>query len=221
MTTLFDYLPTSLPTEHASKHAREFAPAAWPFDGLPPQSYRVILSDPPWRFALYSTKGERKSPQAHYSCMDLRQIQGLPVGELAHPAGAVCIMWATAPMLPQAITTLGAWGFTYKSAGAWAKQSSTGRSLAFGPGYIYRSAAEFWLIGTIGKPVQLSRSIRNLILAPRREHSRKPDQMRSDLEIMFDGPRCELFARETAPGWSAWGNQTDKFSAKGDDDGEP
>lgn len=186
--------------------------ASWPFGDLTPLRYRVILADPAWLFALRSPKGEGKAPQAHYRCMPLADIQALPVSQLAAPDCA-CIMWATAPMLPQALATLDAWGFTFKSAGAWAKQSPTGASWAFGPGYIYRSAAEFWLLGTIGRPAQRSRSIRNLIVAPRREHSRKPDQMHADIEALFDGPYVELFARSQRPGWDCWGNETTKFEA--------
>ncbi|SMF83322.1 N6-adenosine-specific RNA methylase IME4 [Azospirillum oryzae] len=184
----------------------------WPFGELIPLRYRVILADPAWMFSLRSPKGEGKSPQAHYRCMPLADIQALPVSQLAAPDCA-CIMWATAPMLPQAIDTLAAWGFAFKSAGAWAKQSPTAASWAFGPGYIYRSAAEFWLLGTIGRPAQRSRSIRNLIVAPRREHSRKPDQMHTDIEALFDGPYVELFARSQRPGWDCWGNETTKFEA--------
>lgn len=186
--------------------------ASWPFGDLTPLRYRVILADPAWLFALRSPKGEGKAPQAHYRCMPLADIQALPVSQLAAPDCA-CIMWATAPMLPQALATLDAWGFTFKSAGSWAKQSPTGASWAFGPGYIYRSAAEFWLLGTIGRPAQRSRSIRNLIVAPRREHSRKPDQMHADIEALFDGPYVELFARSQRPGWDCWGNETTKFEA--------
>lgn len=184
----------------------------WPFGALTPLRYGVILADPAWMFALRSPKGEAKSPQAQYRCMPLADIQALPVSQLAAPDCA-CIMWATAPILPQALATLDAWGFTFKSAGSWAKQSPTGASWGFGPGYIYRSAAEFWLLGTIGRPVQRSRSIRNLIVAPRREHSRKPDQMHTDIEALFDGPYVELFARSQRPGWDCWGNETTKFEA--------
>jgi N6-adenosine-specific RNA methylase IME4 len=60
-------------------------------------------------------------------------------------------MLATAPMLPDAIALMKAWGFTFKSAGTWAKRSSTGKKWAFGTGYCFRSAAEFYLLGTIGK----------------------------------------------------------------------
>jgi N6-adenosine-specific RNA methylase IME4 len=182
----------------------------WPFAGLTPLKYGVILADPPWAFRLFSDKGERKLPQAHYDCMSLADIKALPVGHLAAQDCAL-VMWATAPMLDVQIEVLRAWGFTFKTAGAWAKQSSTGRSWAFGGGYLYRSAVEFYILATIGRPERQSRSVRNLIVAPVREHSRKPDAMHSDLERLFPGPRCELFARERRPGWDCWGNQADKF----------
>lgn len=185
---------------------------SWPFGSLIPLRYGVILADPPWRFHNRSTKGESKNPAAHYACMPLADIQALPVSQLAAPDCA-CIMWATAPMLPQAVETLTAWGFAFKSAGAWAKQSPTGASWAFGTGYVYRSAAEFWLLGTIGRPVLRSRSTRNLIVAPVREHSRKPDRMHQDVEAMFPGPYAELFGRAPRAGWDVWGNETTKFGA--------
>lgn len=185
----------------------------WPFGDLRPLSYGVILTDPPWYFRNRSAAGEGKNPVAHYDCMDLAAIQALPVSHLAAPDCA-CVMWATAPMLPQAIETLGAWGFAYKTAGSWGKLSSTGEKVAFGTGYIYRSAAEFWVLGTLGQPRTRSRSVRNLILAPVREHSRKPDQMHEDLERLFAGPYCELFARASRPGWHAWGNQVGTFDGE-------
>jgi N6-adenosine-specific RNA methylase IME4 len=183
-----------------------------PFTALPQCQARVILADPPWYFANYSAKGEEKNPVKHYACMKLEDIQALPVLELANPEGCALVMWATAPMLPQAMETMACWGFKYASAGAWAKQSSTGNKWAFGPGYCYRSGAEFWLLGRVGKPKIKSRSERNLIVAPVREHSRKPDEMRAKIEAQFDGPYVELFAREAASGWMSWGNETGKFS---------
>ena len=187
----------------------------WPFGDLEAGAYSVILADPPWTFKTYSDKGIGKSPQAQYACMDLAAIQALPVAELGKP-DAVCVMWATAPMLPQAVETMARWGFRYKTAGAWAKQSKTGQKIAFGTGYIFRSAAEFYLVGTRGKPVTRARNVRNLILAPVREHSRKPDRMRSDVEALWDGPYCELFAREPSPGWDTFGNEVARFAGTAD-----
>lgn len=182
-------------------------------DGLPLFHFGAILADPPWYFSNYSAKGEAKNPVAHYGCMDLVAIKALSVAHHAKPDCAL-VMWATAPMLPQAFDVMQTWGFEFKTAGAWAKESKTGEKIAFGTGYVYRSAAEFYLVGTLGKPVIKSRSVRNLIWAPVREHSRKPEQMHTDIEALFDGPYLELFARETRPGWTAWGNQVEKFTSQ-------
>lgn len=185
---------------------------AWPFGDLMPRAYRAILCDPPWRFNTFSAKGEGKSAQGHYACMPLDQIKALPVAELAHPDGCALIMWATAPMLPEAMQTMAAWGFTYKSAGAWAKRSRTGTKWAFGTGYCFRSAVEFYLLGTRGRPKQQVRNVRNLIVANLREHSRKPDQMHHDVAALFPEPRAELFAREARPGFDTWGNESNRFT---------
>lgn len=182
------------------------------FNVLPRGRYSVILADPPWSFKTRSEKGLGKSPQSHYDCMSLHNIKALPVRSLA-VADAACVLWATAPMLDQAFDVLRSWGFTYKTCGAWAKRSKTGAKWAFGTGYIYRSASEFYLLGTVGNPKVRVRNVRNLIVAPAREHSRKPDQMHEDLERMYPGPYLELFARQARPGWDAWGDQVDRFGA--------
>lgn len=177
------------------------------------ERFGVILADPPWQFRLYSEKGEEKSPQAHYSTMTIDDLARLPVRALANPDGCALVMWCTAPILGPAIDLLRAWGFRYSSAGAWAKRSSADKGWAFGTGYRYRSAVEFWLLGTIGQPRQTARNVRNLIVAPVREHSRKPDEMHEMIERQWEGPYLELFARQRRPGWSSWGNEVGKFEA--------
>lgn len=183
----------------------------WPFGDLRTFGYGAILADPPWKYSNYSRKGEHKGAAAQYDCMTQAELAALPVSQLAAPDCAL-IMWATPPLLPVAVETMKAWGFTFKSAGSWAKQSSTGQKWAFGTGYCYRAATEFYLLGTIGRPEFRSKSVRNLIVAPTRGHSRKPDQMHLDVERLFHGPYCELFARAPRAGWDVWGNQTDKFA---------
>lgn len=181
------------------------------FAPLQPGKYRAILADPPWKFKTYSPKGLGKSADGHYVTQSLDWIKSLPVASLAHPEGCALVLWATAPLLPQALDVMRAWGFDYKSAGAWAKQSATGQKWAFGTGYGWRNAAEFFLLGTRGRPKRAAKNIRNLIVAPVREHSRKPEQMRSDFLALFPGPHAELFARSPAQGYDVWGNQTSKF----------
>lgn len=178
----------------------------WPFGDLAPMSADVIMADPPWRFRLYSEAGEHKSPQRHYACMDLAAIKAMPVGELAG-RHAMLWLWATWPMLPQALEIMAAWGFKYTTGGAWDK----GR---WGPGYVHRSVTEPWLIGTRGSPRIDGRSVPNVIRETRREHSRKPEMAYALAERMMPGAtRIELFARTRRPGWQVWGDEAEKFAA--------
>lgn len=181
-----------------------------PFAGLKAGGYSVITADPPWDFKTYSRKGRVKTPHVHYRCMNLGDIMALPVADLA-AKDSVLFLWTTGPHARQAFDVLDAWGFTYKTQAVWAKQSSTGKKWAFGTGYIMRGAAEFLLVATKGKPKALSKSVRNLIVAPVREHSRKPDVARDAFEALYPGPYLELFSRQSTPGWDAWGHETGKF----------
>ena len=55
---------------------------------------------------------------------------------------------------------------------------------------------------------RMSASVHSVILSPVQQHSRKPAETRDRIvELMGDLPRIELFAREAAPGWDAWGNE--------------
>lgn len=184
-----------------------------PFAGLRRNGYSIVLCDPPWRFKTYSEKGEEKSPQMHYPCMDIEAIGALPVADLAAP-DCVLIVWGISPMAPEALVIPPMeWGFQFKTKGVWAKQSSTGEKWAFGTGFILRGASEDFYIFTKGKPKLYSKGERNLIVAPVREHSRKPDEQYAKWENVFGlGRRIELFARTRWPGWEAWGNETGKFN---------
>lgn len=183
----------------------------WPFGALAPRRYGVILADPPWRFRTWGEHNQKKSASRHYPLMTTESLCALPVHQLAARDCAL-VLWAVQAMIPQALLTLEAWGFTFKTMGAWAKRSRADGGWAFGTGYILRSTAEFYIIGTRGKPRTAARDVRNLIVAPAREHSRKPDQMHDNLDRMFPlSARCELFARTLREGWESWGYETDKF----------
>lgn len=168
--------------------------------------YGCILADPPWRYENYSRKGEHKGAAAKYVCVPTHILKRFKVADLAAP-DCVMLMWATAPMLPDALALMEAWGFKFKSAASWAKRSKTGRGWAFGAGYWFRSASEFLLLGTMGKPAIRSRNQRNLIVAPVREHSRKPDEQYAMAEYVAAGPYLELFSRTDRQGWDSFGDQ--------------
>jgi N6-adenosine-specific RNA methylase IME4 len=182
----------------------------WPFGHLTPLSYSLLMVDPPWSFQLYSAKGQRKSAQAQYDCMTLDDIKRLPVGHLAAP-DCVLFLWATFAMLREAMDTMQAWGFDYRTGGVWHKVTAKGKQ-AFGTGYRVRCAAEPWLLGIIGNPVT-SRRERNSIIGVVREHSRKPIEAFAWAErYMPDVKRAEVFSRENRPGWDCWGAEAGKFN---------
>jgi N6-adenosine-specific RNA methylase IME4 len=183
----------------------------WPFKGLNLHGYSVIYLDPPWTFETYSAKGEGRSAKRHYQTMSLKEIAELPVKYLAR-RDCVMLCWVTMPMLPQALQVIKGWGFTYKTvAFTWMKKNPKTKGLFFGNGYWTRSNAELCILATRGKPKRVFADVPQAILAPVREHSRKPDEIYERIERLLDGKYLELFARTTRQNWHSWGLETDKF----------
>jgi len=196
------------------------------FADLPRGHYRCILADPPWAFRTFS--GENMTPhrcaEDHYRTMELAEMQALPVAEIAAPDCAL-FMWVVGSHLEESIDLARAWGFAFKTdAFYWAKQRLVGADQIdlftgdiaeprMGFGYWTRKQVEPCWLFTRGNPRRLSKGVRQLIVEPRREHSRKPDAQYPRIEALVEGPRLELFARTQRPGWDSWGNQTDKFAA--------
>lgn len=180
-------------------------------DLRPAGGFGLIMADPPWSYEMRSEKGYDRSPEAHYATMDLAAIKAMPVEALAAP-DCLLWLWALGPQLPQALDVIAAWGFTFKSSGHWAKVGTSGKQ-HFGTGYILRNAGEPFIIATRGAP-KTTRTVRSVIIAPVREHSRKPDEAFAQAEkLMPEARRLELFSRQQRPGWSVWGNETTKFEA--------
>jgi N6-adenosine-specific RNA methylase IME4 len=184
------------------------------FEELKHKNYDVICADPPWTFETYSDKGYGKSAQKHYKCMSLTDIYNMPVMDLAKPDCYLCL-WATNPMLPQALETMSKWGFKYITNITWVKLTKHDK-LAFGTGYTVRCATEQILIGKIGKPKIADRSIRTALYGQTNGHSRKPDEFYDMVKILFgaDKNRVELFARQSRDGFDTWGDESTKFDVK-------
>jgi N6-adenosine-specific RNA methylase IME4 len=180
----------------------------------PPKHYKVIYADPPWTFATYSRKGKGRSAEAHYDCMSLADIKALPVGEWAAD-DCVLFLWTTDPLLEKAFELVQAWGFTYKTVGFyWAKLnrpeiSYNDRSFFTGLGFWTRANPELCLLATRGKPHRRRADVRKLIVSPRREHSRKPDEAYERIEALCEGPCLEMFARFPRAGWDRWGSDAE------------
>jgi N6-adenosine-specific RNA methylase IME4 len=175
--------------------------AALPAD----KRYGVIYADPPWRFEPYtyhceSGLGLDRAADNHYPTMET-----LSIAQMSVPAAPDCVLflWATVPMLPQALEVMTLWGFEYRSACVWAKDR-------IGTGYWFRNNAELLLVGVRGQvPAPApGEQYASLIEAKVGEHSAKPAAFAEMIEEMFPTlPRLELFARAPRLGWDVWGNE--------------
>jgi N6-adenosine-specific RNA methylase IME4 len=182
--------------------------------------YRVIYADPPWTFSTYSRKGKGRSAEAYYDCMSLEEIKAVPVKQWA-AKDCVLFLWTTDPLLEQALGVIRAWGFTYKTIGFhWAKlkQSAahdqyTDQSFFSGLGFWTRANPELCLLATRGNPHRRKANVQKLVISPRREHSRKPDEVYERIEALCEGPYLELFARGIRDGWHGRGVEVDAFES--------
>lgn len=190
---------------------------------LPDGKFGAILADPPWSFLTYGKKRttSHRGAEEHYMTMTHEDLLGLPVQSVAAKDCAL-FMWVVDSHLDEAIELGRAWGFSYKTiAFIWAKTTRKEPQFGFfapetthriGMGYWTRKQAEVCLMFTRGKPRRIGKGVRQIIEAPRREHSRKPDEIHSRVEALVAGPYLELFARQPREGWTVWGNETSKFS---------
>jgi N6-adenosine-specific RNA methylase IME4 len=188
------------------------------FGDLPKNHFGAILADPPWNFSAWASPYSKGTAQLHYRTMNDADIYEMPIAEMA-AENCVLFLWACWPKIKEAFQTIDAWGFTFKTcAFCWLKADATQIQMFEDEivpdmllGYWTRSNSEVCLLAIRGKPKRINADVRQGIIAPRREHSRKPDGVHERIERLVAGPYLELFARQKRPGWTVWGNETDKF----------
>lgn len=177
------------------------------------KQFATVLADPPWRFTNRTGKVAPEHRRlSRYGTMTLEDICSLPVADMLTPV-AHCYLWVPNALLPEGLQVLRAWGFDYKSNIVWHKIRKDGGSDGRGVGFYFRNVTELVLFGVRGKNARTlapGRSQVNLLATRKPEHSRKPDEIFPIIEACSPGPRIELFARGTRPGWSVWGNQADE-----------
>jgi N6-adenosine-specific RNA methylase IME4 len=171
--------------------------------------YDVILADPPWRFDVWSPRGEGRSASRHYPIMSIEAICRLPVADLAADNCALFLWTTWSTIFKYPLRVFEAWGFTYRTeAWIWVKQSDKGWQM--GTGYYTRANSEPCLLAVKGTMPVEDRGVLALICQPRRQHSQKPDHQYELIERLYPGKRyLELFAREKRSGWHVWGNEVE------------
>ena len=172
--------------------------------------FSVIYADPPWSFKTWSKKGMDRSPD--YPVLNGNDIYALDIDSIAND-NSVLFIWATSPMLKQALTTIGAWGFEYKTiAFTWIKTCKLQPDKLFtGLGYYTRANSEYCLLATRGKPLtRLDRGVHSVVMTPIGEHSEKPIDVFWRIDRLFGQlPSIELFSRKpiTQFNWTHIGNE--------------
>jgi N6-adenosine-specific RNA methylase IME4 len=121
------------------------------------------------------------------------------------PAADDCVlfMWATVPMLPEALDLLHEWGFDYKSHICWIKDRQ-------GTGYWTRNKHELLLIATKGKVPAPAMGTQppSVIELPLGKHSEKPAFFADMISTLYPTtPKLEMFARIGRVGWDVIGNE--------------
>jgi len=192
--------------------------------------YDVILADPPWFYnsrkgSYESFKDKRESKngtgrtkfgggaEGHYPLMKNDELLALkPQVDRWANSNCVLFLWATCPKLGNAIEILKGWGFRYCTvAFTWVKISRESGEPVAHPGYYTASNVELCLAGCRGSMRPDTPMIRQVVMSPRMEHSRKPDEVRSRIELMYPAAkRLEMFARQRYVGWDCWGLEVEE-----------
>ncbi len=143
--------------------------------------------------------------------MDIQDIIDLPVSSIAD-RNCYLFLWVTAPCMPEGIAVLKAWGFEFFTVVfTWIKMNKKNtKTLFWGMGKSSRANPEYVLLGRKGKLERKARNVHSVIMSPIEEHSKKPDEIRRRIELLYGGLPCvELFARQKTLDWDSIGFDID------------
>ena len=137
--------------------------------------------------------------------MSIDAICHLPVWGLSRHDGSHLWMWSTWPKLREGSVhrVMKAWGYEFHSHIIWNK-------VVMGLARYVRTQTEVLCFGVKGKAHRhlLEKDQRDIVTIKRSgRHSEKPEEFRRIVERLSPGPRIELFARHSAPGWDRWGSE--------------
>lgn len=197
--------------------------------------FKTVVIDPPWKKSTGGVGHASLQPSTHY---DVQTREGIvetiedwllqyPVAPEAHlylwtvnsftagkdqgilPAINVCEKLGFKPisMIPWVKNNVGSptpYGMRYTEMCIFAVRYDKGK----GKRTRYSGTAESQSVPN-GKGLCSSK---DYILAPRRQHSRKPDVFYDYVESRSNGPYLELYSRTSRKGWTGAGNQTGKWT---------
>jgi N6-adenosine-specific RNA methylase IME4 len=175
---------------------------------------RLILADPPWKFAD-QLPGDNRGAAKNYRCMSVAEITfygaslRVPVAD-----GCLLLLWRLSALQEEALQVARGWGFVPKSEIVWDKVTKNGKP-HFGMGHYVRASHESCLLCVRGKVHVDDRSVRSRFTAPVGKHSEKPDEIYAIAErLVAGGPWLELFARRRRAHWLQLGDELPRPSGR-------
>jgi len=142
-----------------------------------------------------------------YPTMSEDELAAFPVPDVAAD-DCHLFCWTTHKFLFMAQRLIQHWGFRYVCAFVWHKPGG------FQPIGLPQYNCEFALYARRGTPKFVDlKQFSCCFNAPRREHSRKPDEFYDIVRRVTAAPRIDVFSREAREGFAQYGNETEKFAA--------
>ena len=187
--------------------------------------YGVIVADCPWTYTDMKN-GDPAMGGFKYPAMTLDALASLPITSIAKDNCAL-FMWATLPLLQQALFVIEQWGFIYTNcAFVWVKLNKNGVTYIYpvktqrdvllengaysGIGSYTNGNAELCLLAKRGSIKRKEKNVKQIVFAPLQRHSQKPEEVQNRIErLMVDEDRIELFARRYRDGWDCTGLDLD------------
>ena len=171
---------------------------------LPDGQYRCIVIDPPWPMQkIERDLHPEQTPELDYPVMSLEDIFDIDL-----PAADQChlYLWTTQRFIWSAKDLLIKWGFKHLAIQVWHKNGG------FQPAGLPQYNCEFVLIGRKGSlEFNTTKNFPLCFEAPRREHSRKPDEFYDLVKRVSPGPRIDMFSRERHEGFGQHGAEINVF----------
>lgn len=191
--------------EKAEVRKAEIAKIKQNTPSLPSDAYDVIVIDPPWEMQKIERDVRPNQVAFDYPTMNEEELIAFDVPSIAAD-NCHLYCWTTHKHLPMALRLIDAWGFRYVMTHVWHKPGG------FQPIGLPQYNCEFAIYARRGSPKFIdTKAFSACFEAPRKEHSRKPNEFYDLIKRVTDGKRVEVFSRETREGFEQFGNETDKY----------
>lgn len=183
------------------------------------KKYQIIYADPPWKYdnSLESGGTAYFGAVVRYPVMSNEKLCSLNIKGIT-AKDAILFIWVTSPKLNEVLPIIESWGFNYKTVAFCWNKITTGGKWVHNMGHWTMGNIELCLLATKGHPKRISKTIKQLTIAPRTTHSKKPAIIREKIiKLVGNLPRIELFARKEDllfdadgfEGWDIWGNEVE------------